>query len=70
MKRKFGAANHIVAGLLAIIWLAAGAVALVIAAAARQWLGLVLGGLAVGYGVLWIRVARTGTRLRWPRRLR
>jgi len=70
MKREFGPANRAVAVLLAVVWLAAGATALVIAVAERRWWGLLLGGLAIGYGALWVRVAQTGARLRWPRQSR
>jgi len=70
MKREFGPANRAVAALLAVVWLAAGTAALFIAGAQRWWWGLVLGGLAVGYGALWISVVRTGAPLRWPRRSR
>jgi hypothetical protein len=70
MKPEFGPANRAVAVLLAVVWLTAGTAALFIAVAQHRWWGIALGGLAVGYGTLWIRVARTGARLRWPRRSR
>ena len=70
MKREFGPANRAVAALLAVIWLAAGTAALFIAVAQRCWWGLVLGGLTVGYGALWIEGRPDRARLRWPRRSR
>jgi hypothetical protein len=67
-KREFGPVNRAVAGLLALVWLGAGGAAVVFAIAQHRWWMLALGVLAVGYGTMWIRVAQTGARLRWPRR--
>ncbi len=64
-KAEFGPANRIVAAVLAVVWLAAGSAAIVLAVAGRYWPGLVLGPLAIGYGLLWVRVAYLGRRVRW-----
>jgi hypothetical protein len=53
-----------VAGVLAAVWIGAGAAGL----ASGLWLRpapapVILGLLALGYGGLWVRVARTGRRL-------
>jgi len=63
-----GRADRAVAALLAAVWLIGGLFALFLAVAQQRWLGLVLGPLAIGYGVLWVRVVQTGRRLRWPAR--
>jgi hypothetical protein len=55
-----------VAALLAGVWLLAGLLALFLAFARHRWFGLMLGPIAVAYGVLWVRVAQTGRRLQWP----
>ena len=65
-----GAGGRIVAAALAVVWIGAGAAAIVLGAFRRYWVPLLFGPLAVGYGVLWIRVARTGRKLDgpWPKR--
>jgi hypothetical protein len=61
-----GRGGRIVAACLAAIWLAGGLVAVLIGV----WLmpgplPTLLGLLALGYGWLWVRVARTGQRQQW-----
>jgi hypothetical protein len=60
----------VAAALLAAVWLVGGFCSLFLTFARSLWIGLVLGPLAIGYGVLWVRVAQTGRRLRWPVRHR
>ena len=54
---------RIVGTLLAMVWLCAGAAALIAGAAARQWLLSVAGLMSLWYGVVWAFVARQGRRL-------
>jgi len=61
-----GRGGRVVAVCLAAIWLAGGLVAVIIGAWLRPGpLPILLGLLALGYGWLWVRVARTGQRQRW-----
>jgi len=55
-----GPAGRILAGILAVTWIAAGTAAFVLGVFRHFWVPLLLGPLAVGYGALWVRVARTG----------
>jgi hypothetical protein len=54
------------AAMLAIVWIAAGVAAVALGMIRHQWVPLLLGPLAIGYGALWIRVARTGRKLDAP----
>jgi uncharacterized membrane protein HdeD (DUF308 family) len=36
----------------------------------HRWPALLLSPLAIAYGIVWLRVARTGRRLQWPVRRR
>jgi hypothetical protein len=67
---EIGPAGRILAGILAVTWIAAGTAAFVLGVLRRFWVPLLLGPLAVAYGALWVRVARTGRKLDapWPKR--
>ena len=54
---------RIVGALLALVWLCAGAAALIAGAASRQWLLSLAGLMAMWYGVVWAFAARQGRRL-------
>jgi hypothetical protein len=54
---------RIVGGLLAAVWLGAGAAAIVLAVRTSRWLPGVVGVAAVCYGFLWVRVASLGRQL-------
>ncbi|HKU61285.1 MAG TPA: hypothetical protein VJQ44_08725 [Gemmatimonadales bacterium] len=63
--------DRIVAAILAAIWIAAGLGALVVGLWLRPaLLPVLLAPFALGYGWLWVRVARTGRRQPWPFRQR
>lgn len=63
---RLGRADRILAACLAGVWLAGGALALVLGTKVRPAvLPVVLGVLALGYGWLWARVALTGRRQGW-----
>jgi hypothetical protein len=63
-------ATRIVAGLLAVCWLGAGAAAIGFGVARGTWVAAVFGVLALAYGVAWVRVTYLGRRLEWPNRSR
>ena len=62
--------NRTVAAALAAVWIGAGLAAALLGVAQRRWLALLLGPVAIAYGLAWVRVARTGRRLKWPVRHR
>jgi hypothetical protein len=59
--------DRLVATLLAAVWIAAGLAAVMVALWTDRWLVMLLGPPAIWYGLLWVRVARTGRKLSWPR---
>ncbi|HEY7635582.1 MAG TPA: hypothetical protein VH763_08565 [Gemmatimonadales bacterium] len=62
-----GRGGRFLAACLAGIWLGAGLMAVGVGLWVRHSaLPVVLGLLAVGYGWIWVRVAITGERRRWP----
>ena len=63
-------ANRGVAVVLGLVWILAGLAAGMYGLVLHRWPALLLSPPAVFYGFLWLRVARTGRRLRWkgPRR--
>ena len=64
---ELGPGGRIIAGILGAIWIVTGLGALAIGLWLRPRLLLVLvGPLALLYGWLWVRVARTGRRVPWP----
>ena len=66
-RAELGSADRAVAAILAAIWIVAGVAGLAIGLWLRPaLLPLLLSPLALGYGWLWLRVARTGRRQRWP----
>jgi hypothetical protein len=67
---ELGPGGRGVAAVLAVVWIGAGATAIVVGVRRGSWLQPLLGAFALAYGVLWARVARTGVRLRWPRQSR
>lgn len=68
---ELGPGGRVVAACLALVWIGAGLAALAIGLRLRPGVLLVvLGALAVGYGWLWVEVARTGRRRPWPFRRR
>ena len=69
-RTELGPVNRTIAGLLALIWLLGGLLALYTAFTRHRWIALVVAPLAVGYGVVWARVAWTGRRFQWPIRRR
>ena len=60
---EIGPGGRILAGILAVTWIAAGTAAFVLGVFRHFWVPLLLGPLAVGYGALWIWVARAGRKL-------
>jgi hypothetical protein len=54
---------RIVGALLAMVWLCAGVIAIIAGATAQRWLLILVGLMALWYGVVWVYVARQGRRL-------
>jgi hypothetical protein len=51
---------RVVGGMLALVWLAGGAAALVAAVLTSRWLLALAALIALGYGFVWVNVARQG----------
>lgn len=66
MTRPLGTLSRIIAGILAVIWIGAGVVALILGALHSRWLTVVLGAVALAYGLVWVQVCRTGRYALWP----
>ena len=66
LRGELSSASRTVAAVLALIWILAGVAAALHGAVQHHWPTLLLGPLAIAYGFLWLRVARTGRRLQWP----
>lgn len=54
---------QIVSASLAVVWLCAGVVALVAGVVEQRWLLILVGVVALWYGVIWVHVARQGSQL-------
>jgi hypothetical protein len=64
---ELGAGGRLIAACLAIVWIGAGIAAIAVGLRVRPGVvPVVLGVLAVGYGWLWVEVARTGQKRPWP----
>jgi hypothetical protein len=70
LRAELNRASRTVAVVLGVIWIVAGVTAGLYGVVQRRWPALLLSPLAVGYGFMWVRVARTGRRLQWPVRRR
>jgi hypothetical protein len=62
-RRQSSRTVRIVSGLLAIVWLCAGFVAIVVGVNMSRWLLVVIGVATLWYGLLWVRVVRQGRQL-------
>jgi hypothetical protein len=69
-RSDLGPGGRAVALLLALVWFAAGTLAIVLGVRRGHWIPPLLGLPALAYALAWAQVARTGRRLRWPRRRR
>jgi hypothetical protein len=65
-RMEIGRLSRLVAGMIGLIWMAAGIAAIVLGARATRWSAVVLGVLALYFGAIWWRVARTGRYVLWP----
>ena len=59
-------ASRIVAGILAVIWIAMGMASIWIGFVQRRWAAVLVGVLGVFFGGIWANVARTGRYAVWP----
>jgi hypothetical protein len=66
MRQTLSTPNRIVAGVIGIIWILAGAAAVVLGVPAHKWGTVFLGVLAIYFGSIWWHVARTGRYVAWP----
>ena len=66
MPPQLGTLNRIVAGVIGIVWIAAGIAAIVLGVPAHKWGTVALGVLAIYFGGIWWHVARTGRYVVWP----
>jgi len=64
-RSKLSRLNRFVALLLALTWLAAGCLAVVLGFASGHWLVATGGFLAIVYGLLWLRVVIRSRLLSW-----
>lgn len=68
-RSELGLGGRTVAACLAAVWIAAGAASIVVGPRIRPGvLSVLVGALAVAYGCLWVEVAVSGRRRRWPPR--
>jgi len=61
--KPFSPADQLLAFALALLWIAAGVVGIVLGLHRGRWTALVVGIFALGYGIVWLRAARVGRRL-------
>src|SRR4051812_22683778 len=66
-RREISVVNRTVAFVLAVVWLCAGIGAVCLGFAQARWLVVVLGLFALGYALLWLRVAVRRRLLTWSR---
>jgi len=64
-KAKFRRANRITAIVIAVIWICGGVAGLWIYISDNKIILLVISLLAIGYGILWIKVVKRGKKLDW-----
>lgn len=62
---KLGSINRFVAATLALVWACAGIAGLIVAFTYGMWVAAVAGVFALGYAVLWARVAIRARLLTW-----
>ena len=63
-------ADLTVASLLAVTWLTMGLLAIVLGVLGGYWVAVFLGVLSSIYGMIWVKVRRTGRQLKWLQRRR
>ena len=63
---RINRASRIVAGVLAVVWIAMGVASIAIGFAQRRWVGVLVGLAGVFFGGVWANVARTGRYAVWP----
>ena len=63
---RINRASRIVAGVLAVVWIAMGLASIAIGFVQGRWAGVVVGLAGVFFGGVWANVARTGRYAVWP----
>ena len=66
LRQPLGTTSRVIAGVLAVIWIVAGGIALVLGSLRGRWPTAALGLFGVLYGLIWARVAQTGRYVMWP----
>lgn len=66
-RAELGRVERVIAAVLAALWIAGGLAAFIVGLVQTRWLPILVGPVGVAYGLAWIRVARTGRYLKWPR---
>jgi len=70
MNPRLGTVDRIIAGVLAVVWISAGATGLIVAWSQQQWVIGVSAVLAFGFAALWLKAALHGRLLTWRPRAR
>ena len=65
LQRELRGAHRNIAVLLALVWLAGGASGVLIGVVQQRFGLLIVGVLAIGYGLLWSQAVRRGRLLTW-----
>lgn len=63
---RINRASRIVAGVLAVVWIAMGMASIAIGFMQQRWVGVFIGLAGVFFGGVWANVARTGRYAIWP----
>jgi len=63
---RINRASRIVAGVLAVVWIAMGMASVAIGFVQQRWAGVLVGLAGVFFGGVWANVARTGRYAVWP----
>jgi hypothetical protein len=63
---RINRASRIVAGVLAVVWIAMGLASIGIGVVQQRWAGVLVGIAGVFFGGVWANVARTGPYAVWP----
>jgi hypothetical protein len=69
-RSTLSAVERAIALLLAAIWIVGSFTAILAGLRHGFWVALIVGPLGIWYGMLWVRAARMGRRLRWSEAIR
>ena len=63
--RHFSAGDRVIAVALTVVWIGASLTAILLGFSGRHWTVGLIGIFGLGYGLLWLKAAYVGRRLRW-----